>query len=73
MQQRLFICKIRVFLCNLCLCHTSIMPQNLEYSFEYMMTGDSLSFFGSCFFFSQKNLERREVFGENAELNKSCS
>ena len=50
-----------------------VMPQDSEYSFEYLTTGDSLSFFGSCFFFSQENLERREVFGDNAELKKGYS
>ena len=49
------------------------MPQNLENSFEYLTTGDSLSFFGSCFFFAQENLEQRKVFGDYAELKKSCS
>ena len=38
-----------------------IMSVIIDELFEYLMTGDSLSFFGSCFFFAQENLERREV------------
>lgn len=52
------------------MCKTGIMPQNLEYSFEYLTTGNLLGFFGSCFFFAQENFEQREVFGDNAELKK---